>query len=244
MPPPSPEWGLTDWAAFVAVIIAAITGLALVIREIDKWLWEPKRSKAKRVTELDDPIDIHFLLPPASQRKVEYAKQDNREHLFCDIVLPCNRETIVELRINPKIKFVSTSFLFGCYHDDADQTAKERKPRPIQLLDPYGQGILPTMCIPGVTPGHTINARYEYRWNQEIRWNYLTIILGVKIKTFAVGEYRWRVYLLGDEKEIVLDDLRIKVTNRDAFQMECVNQDHEPHRIDAVLDRGVIDPLD
>lgn len=242
MPPPSPEWGLTDWAAFVAIIIAAITGLALVIREIDKWVWEPKRSETKRSAALNDPVDIHFLIPPTSQRKVEYAKQDNREHLLYDIVLPCNRETVVELRIHPKIKFISTSFLFGCYHDDADQIAKERKPRPIQLVDSCGQGILPTICIPGVTPGHTINARYEYRWNQEIRWNYLTIILGIKIKTFDPGEYQWRVHLMGDENEIVLEDLHIKVTDSAQLQMQCVSQDHERHPVDAVLEREAINP--
>jgi hypothetical protein len=160
-------WGATDWIAFISVIAAALAGILLIVIELEKRFLAPKRLSCKREAELNDPIEVHFLVPPLSQGdRIEYAKQDGKEKLLYDVFLLPHSETIVELRINPKIRFVSTSFLFGCLHDEEDRSSRERKPRPIQLIDSYGQGILSPTAVPGETPNHVINARYEYRWNQ------------------------------------------------------------------------------
>jgi hypothetical protein len=237
--PEPTTWGATDWIAFISVIAAALAGILLIVMELEKRFLAPKRLSLKREAELNDPIDVHFLVPPLSQGdRIEYAEQDGREHLLYDVFLPPHSETIVELRINPKIRFVSTSFLFGCLHDEEDRSSRERKPRPIQLVDSYGQGILSPDAVPGETLGHVTNARHEYRWNQEIRWNYLTIIIGVQIKTFCSGEYLWQVRLMGEEKEVIKDtDLSVIVTEDAGRLLQCVNQEHEGHSVAPILGR-------
>src|SRR5579864_1065078 len=108
------DWGWPEWLTFAGVTTAALTGLALALSEFDNRFCAPKRRKARRVEELNDPIDAHFLVPPASQRVIQYAEQDGREHLLAEIVLRPNTTTLVEFRLHPRTRFATSSFLFGC----------------------------------------------------------------------------------------------------------------------------------
>jgi hypothetical protein len=236
IPMPAPDqWGPTDWTAFISVIVAALTGVALVYIEIDKKFFATRRLRLLRERELNDPVDIHFLVPPRSQRTVEYAEQDDREHLLYEIILAPLASTIVEVRIQPRTRFVTDTFLFGCAHDDADLIAKELKPCPMELIDIYGQGHIRPNSRPGETPGHVINSRLQYRWNHEIKWNALTtLVLGIRIKTNATGTYVWETRFVGDEAES-LKTLTIRVESQEGLLLNCVNGEHERHTIRPAL---------
>jgi hypothetical protein len=234
MPLPT-EWGPSDWIAFSSVIAAAVTGIGLVCIEIDKRIFGPRRHKLQRERELNDPVDINFLVPPLSQRIIEYARQDDREHLLYEVSLKPYTSTVVELRIHPRIHFVTDAFLFGCFHDDADLTVKEQKPRPMELIDVYGQGYVRPNSRPGETPGHVINSRLQYRWNYEMKWNSLTtLIVGIRINTREEGTYIWETRFIGNETESV-KNLTIRVVTEEGILLKCVNGEHERHSIAAIF---------
>lgn len=228
-------WGWLDWVSFGAGVTAAMAGLALFGFALDEKLWQPKRIKAKRGAELHDPLDVHFLVPSRSQRTIQFAAQDDREHLLNEIVLSPKFVTLIELRLHPRTRFVTSAILFGCVHDDRDKAALEQKPRPVKLIDIYGQGQLELESEIDRAVGRKTNSRHEYQWNKEIRWNpSAVIVIGIEIETRAKGRYVFRTSLIGDETQSTTE-LTIRVEDESTCTLRCVNGDHERHEVAAVF---------
>jgi hypothetical protein len=230
------DWGWPDWLTFAGIMTAALTGIALTWNEIDKRFRAPQRSKQKRDEELNDPIDLHFLVPEHSQRSIEYAVQDDAEHLLNAVIIPPSAKTLLELRLHPKTKFVTTHLIFGC-HDDGTATARQEKPHPIRLVDVYGQGLIEPGSQPGVTAGHVVNSRFQYRWNHDLKWDgHSSIIIGIQVESHSIGEYMFFVMLVGDELE-KWEDLIIRVEKPSSAMLICANGDHSRHSIRPIFVR-------
>ena len=180
-------------------------------------------------------LSIHFLVPPKSHRQIDYAVQDNREHLLYEIILPPKTTRTIELRIHPRTVFATSGLLFGCDSDDGDQLSLDQKPRPRDLVDVYGQGFLPRNLQVNVTEGHRINARRQYRWSRNLTWNASsTIIIGIQIDTKNIGSYVWRVVFLGEDFETT-KFLKMRVEEQKYQTMKCANGDHERHMVAPIL---------
>jgi len=227
---PMSQWGSGEWLTFGVIALTLLTAAVGACLQLEFQIFSPRRQRFKREEELNDPVDMHFLVPPLSQRRIEYAQQDDREHLLSELLLAPNTSTLVELRLHPRTRFVTTEFLFGCV-DDPEGLVTSRKPRPVELIDVYGQGHITPNSRPNETPGHVINSRLEYRWNYERKWNGLTtLILGIRIETDEEGRYLWHTTLIGDEAETV-KELVIHVTKRNDLFLNCVNGEHERHSV-------------
>jgi hypothetical protein len=235
MPVPISEWGGGEWLTFAVIALTLLISIGIFWLAADAQWCAPRRAARRRFAELNDPVDFHFLGPPRTQRQIEYAKQDEREHLFYEIVLKPETFTVIELRIHPRTRFLTTAFLFGCEYDEADENARDEIPCPVQIIDVYGQGIIQKDAMPNFTSGHILNKRNQYRWNQEIRWNALTtLIIGILMRTARVGTYKFFMYLIGDEAEHK-KELTIRVEETNEVNLRCVNDKHERHNVEATF---------
>jgi hypothetical protein len=222
-------WAIAGALAAIAVFILTI--YQLIIAPIFKHLY--RKRKIKRA------MRSYFLIPMLSQgRSVYYAIQDEREHRCTNIVLPPDSKTLVEFWFRPTISFKYSYMLFGCKHDDRDSTARNTKPRPLKMIDVYPQGHIEKGCLPGETPGHVINARYQYRWNRDIHWNgRSTLAIGIIIQTFNIGVYTWQTFISGDEIDDLFE-LTIHVENPSNVLLTCHHkEDHPLHTLRALFER-------
>ena len=237
------NWTSGEWTVFGIIVATLLFTASLVIFEIDKRCWEPRRKKNQREKTLSKAVDVRFLIPMLNQgRVISYATQDSEEHHTDEIVLRPHTETLVELWITSHTSFRTAHLTFGSYHYDNDSFARDRKPRPVRIMDTYGQFIIPKDCEPNVTPGHGINDRHQYRWNQDLRWTpHSTIIIGVLIKTFVEGIFRWQMYFAGDELDKPFE-LLIRVEKSHTRFLICSKEGHNLHRIN-IPDTSVIEPL-
>jgi hypothetical protein len=236
MPVPISQWGSGEWLTFGVIALTLLMATAVAYLQVDFQIFSPQRQRRRREEELNDPIDFHFLIPERSQRSIEYAAQDDEEHLLNEIIIPPDTTTLVELRLHPKIKFVTTHLIFGC-SDDGTASSRQRKPHPIRLADVYGQGLIESGSQPRVTAGHVVNSRFQYRWNHELRWDgHSSIIIGVQIDSHATGEYIFSVMLVGDELE-KSKELIMRVEKPSNAMLICANGDHSRHSIATIFER-------
>ncbi len=236
MPVPISQWGSGEWLTFGVIALTLLVAAAVAYLQVDFQIFAPQRHRLRREEELNYPIDLHFLIPERSQRSVEYAEQDDDEHLLNEIILPPRAKTLVELRLHPKTKFITTHLIFGC-HDDGSVTSRHKKPRPIRLVDVYGQGLIEPGSRPAITAGHVVNSRFQYRWNHELRWDgHSSIIIGIECKTHDVGQYRFHTILVGDELEKEME-LIMHVTEPGCAMLICANGAHSRHSITPIFDR-------
>jgi hypothetical protein len=236
MPVPISQWGSGEWLTFGVIALTLLVAAAVAYLQMEFQVFSPRRQRRRREEELNDPIDLHFLIPERSQRSIEYAEQDDEEHLLNEIIIPPDTKTLVELRLHPKTKFVTTYLLFGCL-DDGSAISRQRKPHPIRLADVYGQGLIEPNSQPWVTAGHVVNKRFQYRWNNYLRWDgHSSIIIGIEIVSHAIGEYTWHVTLVGDELE-KSKELVMRVEEPSGAMLICANGDHSRHSIAPIFER-------
>jgi hypothetical protein len=238
MPVPVSDWGAGEWLNFGIISLTLLVSVGILYFEYRANISLPKQRLQQRKEELYDPIDIHFLVPSETQRLIHYAKQDDRDHLLNEVILRPHTTNLVEIRIHPRARFRTTHFLFGAVYDDADSQARAKVPRPIELVDVYGQGLLEPGAKPNETHGHVINSRLQYRWNQELRWDAkTTIVVGIKIKTEDIGCYTWRITLVtGDDEDDIVRDLIVRVEEESDSVLRCVFGDHELHPVTPLFD--------
>jgi hypothetical protein len=234
---PISEWGDGEWLMCGLIAATLLISAGILWLAIDAQFFAPKRNTRRRAAELNDPLDLHFLVPERSQRAIDYASQDNDEHLLNEIILPPHAKSLVEFRLHPRAKFVTTHLIFGC-RDDGSFTARVNKPHPVRMIDVYGQAIIELHKGRFLPDGHVINSRYQYRWNHEIKWDgHSTIIIGVEIQTNEIGRYLWEVTAVGEEINKVYE-MNIRVENqvipenRKTQMLRCANGDHSGHLIE------------
>jgi len=248
MPVPISEWGTGEWLVFGVILLTLIAALAGVYLQLNEQFWHPRRERQKRTEQLNDPIDVSFLVPERSQRAIDYAIQDDEEHLLNEIILPPDSTTLVELRLHPRTKFATTHLTLGC-RDDGSFMMRSQKPYPVKLVDVYGQALIEPNR--GRLPaGHAMNSRIQYRWNREIRWDgHSTVVIGVEIKTRREGRYILDVIIVGKEIEktyelVIRVEKQVCLKERHTQLLRCINGDHAGHTIDPIFQKFSRDQQD
>lgn len=93
-------------ATFVIVLIGAIYAVYF-------W-WTRKKEKEEYEKLMEDPLEMHFLIPSTTHWKINYAKQDDvKESLIDELILPVNFEDYLFLHIKPKLNLKITQRYFG-----------------------------------------------------------------------------------------------------------------------------------
>jgi hypothetical protein len=231
------NWSSGEWLVFGIIAVTLLLTGTLVWLAIEAQFLAPRRLKYKRTAELADPVDIHFLASPTSQnRRMAYIVQDDKEHLFNEIVLRPNRITLVEFRMHPRTIFTSDYMVFGSLdHEGDNDHVYQNRPRPLSLVDTYRQGYIDNNAIPNVTPGYVINDREQYRWVYNIRWDgHNTRIIGIHIQTYGIGRYLWTTIFAGEEIGDKRLNLLIRVEQPSDVKLRCANGDCKvPHTVAA-----------
>jgi hypothetical protein len=62
---------------------------------------------------IEDPLEVHFRIPPKSEQLIKYEKQDDIDHEKNELVLPANSEDYLFLIIRPKLNLYSSDRYFG-----------------------------------------------------------------------------------------------------------------------------------
>lgn len=220
------------WTIYGTIMtgIILLISVGILVAAIDTEFFAPKRRRRKRHAILEEPADVHFFITSTRHRHIDYAEQDEQEHILRDITLQSHSEHTVELHIKPRTDFTSTSTIFGCEHPDlANRPAPLEFDNPIVVKGDMKHG------IPGKDPGHNILHHKHYQYSRLMHWNPGThIIWGFKIKTEGPGVFQMALYFCGGEVEGKAE-LKIRVEDKAPIRMTCVMPGHDLHQIRPIF---------
>lgn len=213
----------------LAGLIFVISAAGLYVG-IDAEFWGPKRRQRARLKLLSEPADVYFFIVSAKDRKIDYAEQDSENHQVKELTLQSNSTYTIELVIQPRVSFTTTTTIFGCEHDDV-----ANRPTPIEFHNPFVvEGDL-KYGVPGKDPGHNMLQHKHYSYTRTMNWTPgVHIVWGFRLKTAAQGVYPTRLYFCGGEVEGKAD-LKIRVEDRAPVRMTCASPGHEKHQIRPIF---------
>jgi hypothetical protein len=197
-------WAITGAIASVAVLVLYI------LIEFIKPAW--RRYRLKR------PCDVSFSIPPLRGGQSEYAILDDEPHATKEITVPPNAEFSVELRHVPRLNFVESEFAFGC---DRDENL-DKKPFAIGYVNYFIERGKRT-ASPEDDDSHYTD-RHQYYHIRRVRQRSIGqhFVVGLTLKTRAVGLYKAEVWITTEEKQSIHQDLTIRVEEPQKTLMKCI----------------------
>jgi hypothetical protein len=90
---------------FLIVLVGAIYGL---------YIWCKRRKERKKYDEImEDPLEIHFLIPTVEKYKINYEMQHTEERFKDELEIPANFEDVIFIWIKPRIDIEVRNRYFG-----------------------------------------------------------------------------------------------------------------------------------
>lgn len=107
------EWTIYQILTFGLLVIMFLIAVSRGLKTLYNWF--KKRKERKEYTELmEDPLEVHFLIPTLKDYKITYEKQDAKKHHTRDeLELPKGIEDAIFLRIQPRINVKVGDRYFG-----------------------------------------------------------------------------------------------------------------------------------
>ena len=198
-----PSWAwFYPWpmiGVFLTAALLTITIVGIIYR------WHKTRERAKL---LADPFETHFLIPTATDYKIDYYPQDNDIHLPDELVLPSNSKKDVMIRMVPRLDLVLNELQFGCIGEI------ESKPEPLYHFDPYVKEGLRRKTTPKMDKRHYKDWKNYYHIELEGKVCHKDdkVITGLKVRTKAKGTFCFWVCFATLEQTTETRTLTIKVT--------------------------------
>ena len=184
----------SNWQTIFAVLIAL--GIVGFLRQL------------YRQYKLKNPVEIHFLIPRKDHWRVNYAKQDEREHLVDELVLPSNSSCLVLMWYKPKINYHENERYFECSGN------LKTKPRAIKVFNPFVIEGKQRKGSPKTDENH-----YRDWWEayhvclERDRIKDEVYAGGFIVKTYDEGEYDTKIFVHTPSR-LGKAVLRIKVKNK------------------------------
>ena len=178
-----------------SVVAAIMSILVFVMVVYDRY----KKWKEKRQLEvlLKDPFETHFLIPKATQHRVDYYLQDDAYHYPDELTLPSDSEVDVMISMKPKLNVTLTDLQFGCKGD------LESKPEPLYYFNPWVKRGVGRERHPENDPNHYVDSNGYYHIVQHGRaWpKGEEMLSGLRMKTKKKGTYPfWVIWVMPEER--------------------------------------------
>lgn len=191
------------------------TVLAILILLIPvNWGYEKRKKKEL----MRNPCEVHFLIPDIKRTELGYVKQDEKEHLVDEIVLPANPKVPVEVWIKPKINYYQTEYYFEC------EGELEGKPRPVKYYNPFvveGR----KEATPRENSNHYIDHHLYYHVRKKgYRVENEVYVSGFIIETRKEGRYKAQL-LIHTHEGLGKAELWIRVEDKPKSKMKCVKHE-------------------
>jgi hypothetical protein len=200
-----------------SMISAAIGAAALLILVHVNFLRPWRRRK-----KLKNPAIAHFVIPSNKHHGCDFAVQNEQEHLVKTIVVPAQGEILIDLRIQPRMAFVTSEISIGC---EGEVTETPFATEYLNRFIETGEG---KHIIPGNGNRHYIDKYHFYHCRESQRqWSRgFVLSLAFKLKTRKSGRYVLDIYFVGDEVE-GKDQLTIIVEDKPKTVIRCVERKHK-----------------
>jgi len=190
------EWFSKNWQFILSVVISIIFFIAG---------WVGKKIYDYR---LKNPVRMYFLIPD-KRVNIDYAQQDDQEHLVKELILPSNGEFQVYIWFKPRVNYCEEEHYFGCEGD------LNMKPRAIKYFNPF---IIES----------NIDLKYYRDWHYyyHIRTGKHRIkdevyVAGFILKTFIEGDYETNAFVHTLSKMGKAKNLKIKVRDKGLMKVLC-----------------------
>ncbi|TET19321.1 hypothetical protein E3J74_07090 [Candidatus Bathyarchaeota archaeon] len=107
------EWTIYQILTFILLVITFLFTISRGLKAL--YNWHKKRKERKEYTELmEDPLEVHFLIPTLKDYKITYEKQDTEiYHTKDELELPKDIKDVIFLRIKPRINAKVGDRYFG-----------------------------------------------------------------------------------------------------------------------------------
>lgn len=191
---------ITSWPwNIIAATVSILIAIPLFYDRYRRW---------RRSRQLRDPFEIHFLIPTATDHKVDYYRQDNDIHLPDELVLPSNSEKDVMIRMVPRLDLVLNGLQFGCIGE------VESKPEPLYHFDPYVKEGIRRKTTPKTDKHHYKDWKnyYHIEFEGKVCHKDDKVITGLKVRTKVKGTFCFWVCFATLEQTTEKRTLTIKVT--------------------------------
>ncbi|HEC93243.1 MAG TPA: hypothetical protein ENI51_09670 [Candidatus Atribacteria bacterium] len=216
-----------DWISIIRAIISVVGAIGAILAAIFAFRYGKKSIelvkeqlkiiKREKPAEGEGEIEkLGFLIPDRVRHKVSYAKQDNREHLVKDLILPPNKEVTIMLWIKPKSNYTVEDNYFGCEGD------YDKKPEPIAYFNPFVLRGKIKEITPEENEHHYIDHHkyYHVKSKQEFTRDEV-YVKGYKIQTHDEGGYIAK-YIIRTPNRVKEHKLKIKVSGKKGEKMKCL----------------------
>jgi hypothetical protein len=193
------------WNAVSTVIAAIVLYFSYIAYRRSK---RQDALERERKEKLKDPFETHFLIPTATDYKIDYHPQDSDIHTPDELVLPSNSKKDVMIRMVPRLDLVLIGLQFGCLGEI------ESKPEPLYHFDPYVKEGLRRKTTPKTDRGHYKDWKnyYHMEFEGKICHKDDPVITGLKVRTKGKGTFVFWVCFAMPEQIAETRTLTIKVT--------------------------------
>jgi hypothetical protein len=174
----------------VSVILTSIL-LAIMVGGI---LYH-RHERKKRAKLLSEPFEVHFLVPKATEHKVNYYPQDSEYHYPDELSLPSDSEADVVVWMKPRLDIVLSELQFGCLGDN------ESKPEPLYFFNWWVKEGLGKEVHPKDSQDHYIDVTnyYHKMYHGRAIPKGEVHLPGLRIRTKKTGSYRFWVGIIMPE---------------------------------------------
>lgn len=193
----------------VSMWLSVGTFLIVLVGAIYKvYIWCKRRDERKEYDEIiEDPLEMHFLIPTIEKYKINYEMQNIEEQLKDELEIPANSEDILFLCIKPKINIEVRNRYFGF-------EGKEKKP-----IVTYFEAFVTESSI---SKNWYRDWHGYYHLVEESFWLKEEVYVpAFKIKTYSDGDYVFQAIfhiscrewknIKGEKHKVFTKKLRIKV---------------------------------
>ena len=172
------EWTVYEILTLVITFLFAISmGLKTLYN------WYKKRREKKEYTELmEDPLEVHFLIPTLKDHKITYEKQDTEIHTKDELEIPKGIKDVIFLRIIPRINVKVADKYFGF------KIKETRKKPEISYSDVFRKEGNVEIEWYKDWYGH-LHFLKERFWYKEEKY-----VSSFRIKTYEKGDYTFYMY--------------------------------------------------
>jgi hypothetical protein len=78
------------------------------------YIWNKRRKEKGEYEKLmEDPLEVHFLIPAKRMHVIKYENQDNEDHTKDELIIPPNFEDYIYLIIRPKLDLYASDMYYG-----------------------------------------------------------------------------------------------------------------------------------
>jgi hypothetical protein len=195
----------------VWVVVGAIFAGGLLVLYVAKEII----PQVYRHFRLKRPCKASFVITSDDRAKIDYAIQDDKEHLVGRIIVPANRDLYVQLLLKAKTAFTQRHIVFGF-----DPEPERRVPQ----IDHYKLQFVKvgnSEKFPGRDEGHWIDHHDFYHITEErYRGARQAFTYGFIIKTRDPGDYKLKIEIGVEDKHVTyLMDFAVSDAHRE--KMRC-----------------------